>query len=57
MPIAIVLAENAPPKSKAEMEAMAELSKVQTVKLSGTLGIYEEYPEAVTEAIENFLTA
>ncbi|MEM9510822.1 MAG: alpha/beta hydrolase [Cyanobacteria bacterium P01_E01_bin.35] len=56
MPVAIVLAENAPPKSKAEMEAMAELDKVQTVRLEGTLGIYEEYPEAVTKAIQNFLT-
>ena len=50
-----MLAENAPPKSKAEMEAIAELDKVLTVRLRGTLGIYEEYPEAVTEAIQNFL--
>ncbi len=55
IPVLIILAENAPPKSKAEMETMAELEKVQTVRLAGTLGIYEEYPEAVTEAIENFL--
>ena len=34
---------------------MAELDKVQTVRLEGTLGIYEECPEAVTEAIQNFL--
>lgn len=54
-PISIILAENAPPKSKAEMEAMAELEQVQTVRLRGTLGIYEEYPEALTEAIQNFL--
>ena len=55
IPVSIVLAENAPPKSKAEMEAMAELEKVQTVRLSGTLGMYEEYPEAVTEAIQSFI--
>ena len=55
IPILIVLAENAPPKSKAEMNAMAELEQVQTVRLTGTLGIYEEYPEAVTEAIQNFI--
>ncbi|MEL4896336.1 alpha/beta fold hydrolase [Crocosphaera sp. Alani8] len=55
IPVLIILAENAPPKSKVEMEAMAELEQVQTVKLGGTLGIYEEYPEAVTEAIQNFL--
>ena len=56
IPVLIILAENAPPKSKAEMEAMAELEQVQTVRLNGTLGVYEEYPEAVTEAIQNFLT-
>ena len=56
IPVLIILAENAPPKSKAEMNAMAELEQVQTVRLEGTLGIYEEYPEAVAEAIENFLT-
>ncbi len=56
IPILIILAENAPPKSKAEMEAMAELEKVQTVRLRGTLEIYEEYPEAVTEVINNFLS-
>ena len=55
IPVLMILAENAPPKSKAEMEAMTELAKVQTVRLEGTLGIYEEDPEAVTEAIQNFL--
>ncbi|MDJ0591191.1 MAG: hypothetical protein QNJ72_14540 [Pleurocapsa sp. MO_226.B13] len=55
MPVLIILAENAPPKSKAEMTAMAELAKVQTVKLRETLGIYEECSEAVTEAIQKFL--
>ncbi|NET60030.1 MAG: alpha/beta hydrolase [Symploca sp. SIO2E6] len=54
IPMLIILAENAPPKSKAEMEAMAELAKVQTVRLEGTLGIYEEYPEAVTREILDF---
>ena len=29
--------------------------QVETVRLEGTLGIYEEYPEAVTEAIQNFV--
>ncbi|MGL6340220.1 MAG: alpha/beta fold hydrolase, partial [Waterburya sp.] len=57
MPVLIILAENAPPKSKAEMEAMAKLEQVQTVRLPGTLGIYEENPEAVTEAIQHFLIA
>lgn len=54
LPVFLVLAENAPPKSKAEMSAMAELD-VPTVRLPGTLGIYEEYSEAVGEAINNFI--
>lgn len=54
IPVLLVLAENAPPKSKAEMSAMAEL-EVSTVKLPGTLGIYEEYSEAVGKAINNFI--
>lgn len=55
IPVFIILAENAPPKSKAEMEAMAALEPVQTVRLSGTLGIYEENSQAVTEAIQHFI--
>jgi pimeloyl-ACP methyl ester carboxylesterase len=51
----IILAENAPPKSKSGMEAMAALETVHTVRLPGTLGIHEEYPTAVTEAIQNFI--
>ncbi|MEY4519321.1 MAG: hypothetical protein RLZZ499_1920, partial [Cyanobacteriota bacterium] len=54
-PVLIILAENAPPKSKAEMLAMAELEQVQTVRLPGTLGIYEENSQAVTEAIQHFI--
>ncbi|NEP54260.1 MAG: alpha/beta hydrolase [Moorea sp. SIO3C2] len=55
MPLLMILAENAPPKSKAEMIAMAELEQVQTVRLAGTLGISEEYHEAVTAVIEDFI--
>ena len=54
-PVLIILTENAPPKSKAEMMAMADLAQVQTVRLTGTLGIHEEYPEAAGEAIQRFL--
>ncbi|MEL6930614.1 MAG: alpha/beta hydrolase [Cyanobacteria bacterium J06600_6] len=55
IPVSMVLAENAPPKSKAEMEAMTEVAGVQTVRLPGTLGMCEEYPKAVTEAIQSFI--
>jgi pimeloyl-ACP methyl ester carboxylesterase len=57
IPVLVIIAENAPPKSKAEMEAMAQLPEVETVKLPGTLGLHEEYPEQVVEAILPFLLA
>ncbi|BAZ44989.1 hypothetical protein NIES4102_20060 [Chondrocystis sp. NIES-4102] len=56
IPLLIIVAENAPPKSKAEMITMTELDNVQAVTLAGTLGIYEENPESVTAAITNFLS-
>lgn len=55
IPVLIILAENAPPKSKAEMEALAALEPVETVRLPGTLGIYEENSQAVTEAMQHFI--
>jgi pimeloyl-ACP methyl ester carboxylesterase len=55
IPVLIILAENSPPKSKAEMLAMEKLTTIQTVRLSGTLGIHEEYPETVIKAIMEFL--
>jgi pimeloyl-ACP methyl ester carboxylesterase len=56
LPVLVIIAENAPPKSKAEMEALASLPQVQTVKLRGTLGIHEECPIPVAEAILPFLS-
>jgi pimeloyl-ACP methyl ester carboxylesterase len=55
IPILVIVADNAPPKSKAEMEAIAELSNVQSVHLAGTLGIHEEFSQAVTQEIQKFL--
>lgn len=55
IPVLIIMAENAPPKSKAEMEILLELSEVETARLTGTLGIYEEYPQEVTAAMNQFL--
>jgi pimeloyl-ACP methyl ester carboxylesterase len=51
LPILLLLAAQAPPKSKSEMEAMVALPNVQSVKLPGTLGIHEEFPQPVAEAI------
>jgi pimeloyl-ACP methyl ester carboxylesterase len=55
LPVLVIIAENAPPKSKAEMEALGTLPQVQTLKLRGTLGIHEEYPIPVSEVILPFL--
>lgn len=55
VPVLVIMAENAPPKSKAEMEVIQGLPQVETARLTGTLGIYEEYPQEVTAAISQFL--
>ncbi|MEL6439874.1 MAG: alpha/beta hydrolase [Cyanobacteria bacterium J06621_8] len=54
-PVLIIMAENAPPKSKAEMNAMEEIETVQSVRLPGALGIYEECSQEVGAAIQQFL--
>jgi pimeloyl-ACP methyl ester carboxylesterase len=55
IPILVVLAEQAPPISKGEMEAIALLSGVRSIKLPGTLGIHEENSDGVAQAILNFI--
>ncbi|MEM1293374.1 MAG: alpha/beta hydrolase [Cyanobacteria bacterium P01_H01_bin.162] len=56
-PVMVVAAEQAPPASKAEMEAMVELPDVQSTRLPGTLGQAEEYGEAVAEKVRPFLAS
>lgn len=55
IPILLILAEQAPPVSKGDMEAIARLSKVRTVRLPGTLGIHEENAASVAQAILSFV--
>lgn len=55
VPTLAILAENAPPKSKAEMEALMEIPGIQTYQLPGTLGLHEEFAEDVVEIIQPFL--
>jgi pimeloyl-ACP methyl ester carboxylesterase len=56
-PILTIIAENAPPKSKAEMEAIDRLksNNLQTLRLVGTLGMQEEYGETVGRSILEYL--
>jgi pimeloyl-ACP methyl ester carboxylesterase len=56
-PMLNLFAETAPRKSKAEMEALAALSSVQTVRLpAGKLSVYEEFPDEVASVVREFLT-
>ena len=55
VPIMVVIAENAPPKSKAEMEILAELPGVESIVIPGSLGMHEENAEALANAIKSFL--
>jgi pimeloyl-ACP methyl ester carboxylesterase len=58
VPLLNMFSENAPPKSRSEMEALAELSNVKTVRLpQGKLSFYEEFPDEAAEVIREFLTA
>lgn len=54
-PVMMIMAEQAPPKSKAEMEAMAQLPNVQTVSMPGRLGMAEEFGAAIAPPILSFL--
>ncbi|NJK65374.1 MAG: alpha/beta hydrolase [Microcoleus sp. CSU_2_2] len=55
MPVMVVIAENAPPKSKAEMEVLAELPGVESRIIPGSLGMHEENAEALANAVKSFL--
>ncbi|BAY44212.1 alpha/beta hydrolase fold protein [Scytonema sp. HK-05] len=55
VPLKVVIGESCPAKSRAEMDALATLPGVQTAVLPGSLGMHEEYPQAVVEAVRDFL--
>jgi hypothetical protein len=56
-PVMVVVAEQAPPASKAEMEAILALLGVQFTRLPGTLGLAEEYGDATAKEIRPFLAS
>lgn len=47
LPVQVIIPEQAPPKSKAEMEALAALPQIQEKRTPGTLGVHEEYAAEV----------
>ena len=56
VPILLVYGAETPPRSRAEMEALATLSNISSVRLPcGKLAVHEEFPDATVEAIEPFL--
>ena len=55
IPLMVVVAEQAPPSSKADMKAMAALPQLQSAHLPGTLGMAEEYGNEVAAVILRFL--
>jgi len=55
-PILVVYGADTPPKSCAEMEALAAVPGVRTARLPrGKLSVHEEFPDATISAIEPFL--
>ncbi|MEG4584509.1 alpha/beta hydrolase [Microcoleus sp. MOSTC5] len=55
VPVMVVIAENAPPKSKAEMEALTELPGVESRVIPGSLGMHEENAADLANAVKSFL--
>ncbi|MDF5736816.1 MULTISPECIES: alpha/beta fold hydrolase [unclassified Nostoc] len=55
VPLMVVIGESSPPKSREEMNALVALPGVRSVVVPGSLGLHEEYPAVVLEAVENFL--
>jgi pimeloyl-ACP methyl ester carboxylesterase len=53
-PILNIIGENSPPYSLKVMEAISQLDNIQTVRLSGTLGMAEEYGDLIAPLIEKF---
>ncbi|HEY9828291.1 MAG TPA: alpha/beta hydrolase [Stenomitos sp.] len=54
-PCLILASADGPPKSKAEMEAIAQLPHIRLQMHPGSLGLHEEYGNEVGEIIRSFL--
>jgi pimeloyl-ACP methyl ester carboxylesterase len=55
-PILMVYGAETPPRSRAEMEALAALPGIRSVRLPrGKLAVHEEFPDATAEAVDGFL--
>jgi pimeloyl-ACP methyl ester carboxylesterase len=58
IPTLVIFGDETPPKSRAEMEALAQLTSVTIRRLPrGKLAIHEEFPDLVASSIESFLAS
>ncbi|MDR9405060.1 MAG: alpha/beta fold hydrolase [Halothece sp. Uz-M2-17] len=55
LPIKIIIGEQSPPQSKAEMEALAALPNIESAHLPGSLGMHEEYASPVAKIAKSFV--
>jgi pimeloyl-ACP methyl ester carboxylesterase len=57
-PVMVLIGEQTPPKSRTEMEVLADFSDISNVRVQrypGSLGMHEEYATTLIEAISPFL--
>lgn len=54
-PVMVMIGEQVPPASRAEMDAIANLPGVQSRVFPGSLGMHEEYADTLAEVVEDFL--
>jgi pimeloyl-ACP methyl ester carboxylesterase len=57
IPVLVAIGQSSPPKSTAEMQALAAVPNIVSYTLPGTLGMHEEYPSELYEVILPFLTS
>jgi pimeloyl-ACP methyl ester carboxylesterase len=55
IPCLAIIAEDGPPKSTAEMEAIAQIPQVQIQRHPGSLGLHEEYGAEIGKMIQTFI--
>ncbi|WGV28036.1 alpha/beta fold hydrolase [Halotia branconii] len=55
VPLMVIIGESCPPKSRAEMDALVALPNVTSATVPGSLGLHEEHPANVLEAVRDFL--
>jgi len=54
-PVLLLIGEETPERSLAEMEAMATVEGVAHERLPGSIGLHEEHPSLVAEAVRRFI--